>query len=400
MPKAHPIAPATIPVARAGRPVRVVHVLGCLDRGGIETASLDLCRSIPPTEVHQTFVTTGGWLGALADDYRAAGADVTQCPGAPRWSFLFRMWWLLRRLRPDAVVGHIKLTSAPILLVARLCGVPVRVARMWSESDCAPDTPVRRAKRAVYRWLLPRAATDVLGVTGATLDFTGRRGRDSRYRVLYNGFAADRITEGARDTARQRWRLPLDAPVLGYLGRSAPVKNRPFLVEVHRAARVRQPDVRLLVAGARGTDDITDAHPDVVHDPQVVLAGEVEQIGPVLVAADVLLLPSLTEGLPGVVLEALASGLPVVANDLPCMRELAALLPGVTLVPLAAGADRWAEAALDQAALGGAEREALRKALRSSPFTLDHVSQEWRRVWGVPAPAAPVWPLEQSAGRR
>ncbi|MEV0005018.1 glycosyltransferase [Micromonospora sp. NPDC050980] len=396
MPKAHPIAPAT----HTGRPVRVVHVLGSLDRGGIETASLDLCRSIPPDEVHQTFVTTGGWLGALADDYRAAGADVTQCPGAPRWSFLFRMWRLLRRLRPDAVVGHIRLTSAPILLVARLCGVPVRVARMWSEGDGAPNTPVRLAKRAAYRWLLPRAATDVLGVTGATLDFTGRRGRDARYRVLYNGFAAERIAAGDRDTARQRWRLPPDAPVLGYLGRCAPVKNRPFLVQVHRAARLRRPDARLLVAGARGADDITDAHPDVVHDPQVVLAGEVEQIGPVLAAADVLLLPSLTEGLPGVVLEALASGLPVVANDLPCMRELATLLPGVTLVPLAAGADRWAEAALDQAALGGAEREALRAALRSSPFTLEHVSRQWCRVWGVPAPPAPVRPTEQPVGRR
>ncbi len=271
---------------------------------------------------------------------------------------------------------------------------------MWSESDGDPDTPVRMAKRAVYRWLLPRAATDVLGVTAATLDFTGRRDRDPRFRVLYNGFAADRIVGGDRHAARQRWQLPLDAPILGYLGRCSPVKNRPFLVDVHRAAQVRQPDVRLLIAGARGTDDITQVHPDVIHDPRVVLAGDVEEIGPVLAAADVLLLPSLMEGLPGVVLEALACGLPVVANDLPCMRELATLVPGLTLVPLSAGADRWAEAALEQAALDGAERERLRQFMQSSPFTLDHVSREWRRIWAPPAQPTPPRSLEQSRARR
>ncbi|MEO3776372.1 glycosyltransferase [Micromonospora sp. B11E3] len=371
------------PPAGPGAPRRVVHVVGCLDRGGIETAALDVCRSIPPTQAHQTFVTVAGWEGTLAGDFRAAGAAVRQLPVRPRATFALRMWRCLRALRPDVVVSHISLTSALVLLMARFCGVPVRVARLWSEGDGRVETGRRRLQRTVLRRLLRHAATDVLGVTAAALDFTRPPGDDPRYRVLYNGVALDRVDGWTRRAARERWGLPADVPVLGYLGRAAPEKNRPFLVDVHRAARALRPGTRLLVAGPAGTDDLTTACPGIGADGQVVLAGEVDDIGAVLAAADVLLLPSLREGLPGVVLEALAVGVPVVSSDLACLRELAALVTGLTPVPLSAGADRWAQVALDQAATGADRRREIASSLRASPFTLAAVAGQWRALWGV-----------------
>lgn len=365
------------------RPVRVAHVIGCLDRGGTETVSLDICRALPSREVRQTFFTLAGREGRLAGEFRAAGAVVRQCPVRPRWSFAARMWWSLHVSRPDVVVSHVSLTSAVVLLVARLRGVPVRVARLWSEGDGRPETGAHRARRALLRWLLARTATDVLAVTGAARDFAGGRQDDPRYRVLGNSVAVDRVDGWDRHAARQWWGLPDDAPVLGHLGRAAPEKNRAFLVDVHRAARRLRPETRLLVAGPGGTDDLSCVHPNVGTDPQVVLAGEVDEIGPVLAAADVLLLPSLREGLPGVILEALAAGVPVVATDLRCLRDLAALLPGITLLPLSAGADAWAAAATRAAGTDPAERHRLRQALRSSPFTLDHVVEEWRTLWST-----------------
>ncbi len=362
-------------------PVHVVHVVGCLDRGGIETAMLDVCRSVPVQDVRHTFVTVAGWEGSLAGRFRAAGAGVTQCPVRPRHSFGPRMWRRLRSLRPDVVVSHIGLTSALVLLTARLCGVPTRVARLWSEGDGRPEAPLRRAQRAVLRRLLPHAATDVLGVTAAALRFAGHRPHDPRYGVLYNGVALDRVDGWDRRTARRRWGLPDDAPVLGYLGRAAPEKNRGFLVEVYGAARALRPDTRLLVAGPGGSDDLTAVDPAIVTDPHVVLAGEVDDVGAVLAAADVLLLPSVREGLPGVALEALAVGVPVVSSDLACLRELSTLVAGLTPLPLTAGRERWAAAALDRAAIDADRRRELALALRDSPFTLANVVRQWRDLW-------------------
>ncbi|EEP74387.1 glycosyl transferase [Micromonospora sp. ATCC 39149] len=363
--------------------VRVLHVVGRLDRGGIETASLDICRTVPPEQAHQTFVTLDDSEGSLAPAYRAAGAAVLRCPVRPLALLPLRIWRCLRATRPDVVVSHISLFSAVVLAAARVNRVPVRIARIWSEGDSKPASLRRRLLRGLCRAVLAHAATDVLGVTAAALDFAGPRPNDRRYRVLYNGVDTARTDGWDRADARRRWNLPDDVPVLGYLGRADPVKNRPFLVEVHRAARARRPGTRLLVAGPLGTGDLTTAHPGVDRDPHVVLAGEVEEIGSVLHAADVLLLPSIREGLPGVVLEALAVGVPVVANDLRCLRELSTLVTGLTLVPLSAGPQVWARAALEQAGMADAQRAELARVLRDSPLTLHHVARQWCRLWRV-----------------
>jgi glycosyltransferase involved in cell wall biosynthesis len=375
---------------RTGRPqqhraVRVAHVIGTLNRGGAETTSLDICRLVPAEEVEQTFITLGGREGQLADQFRAAGARVQQCPLTPVHSMAPRLWRCLRSVRPDVVVSHVNLASAVILLLARAAGVPVRVARIWSEGDGRRDTLARRARRALLRRLLGHAATDVLGVTAAALDLAGPRAGDGRYRVLHNSVAIDRVDGWSRQSARQRWGLPEDCLVFAYVGRASPEKNRPFAVDVHRAASERRSNVKLLAVGPGGIDDFTAAHPAIGEDPSVLLRGEVEEIASVLGSADVLLLPSRREGLPGVVLEALSVGVPVVATDLPCLRELVGQVRGLTLLPLAAGTGRWADAALAAGQTSAEQRQAIRESLRSSPFLTDIAAQEWRRLWGAGA---------------
>ena len=365
------------------RPVRVVHVIGSLDRGGAETVSLDICRAVPAAEVEQTFLTLAGREGSLAAEFRAAGALIHQCPLAPVHSFAPRLWRQLWALRPDVVVSHISLASAVVLLVAKLAGVRVRVARMQSAGDGRRDTRARRARRWLLRRLLRHVATDVLGVTEAALDFTDPPDGDARYRVLYNSVAIDRVIGWDRETARRHWKIPADAHVIAHIGRAAPEKNRPFLIEVHDAVRELWPDTILLAVGPGGTDDLTAARPSIVDDPLVLLPGEADEIASVLAAADVLLLPSRWEGLPGVILEALATGLPVVATDLPCLREVSSRVRGLTLLSLSQGPLCWADTAMGQAQASAARRQEIRQSLRSSPFLVEHAVRQWRALWRV-----------------
>ncbi|GAB2947569.1 glycosyltransferase family 1 protein [Micromonospora polyrhachis] len=362
-------------------PVRVAHVIGSLDRGGAETVSLDICRAVPATEVEQTFITLAGREGSLAGEFRATGALIQQCPLRPVSSFPVRLLRLFQSLRPDVVVSHISLASAVVLLAARIAKIPVRVARLQSAEDGRRTTPARRARRWLLRHLLRHTATDVLGVTGAALNFARPPAGDTRYRVLYNSVATARVAGWDRPTARRHWKIPEDAHVIVHIGRAAPEKNRPFLIDVHAAVRELWPDTVLLSVGPGGTDDLTSARPEIVDDPLVLLAGEAEEIASVLAAADVLLLPSRWEGLPGVILEALAAGVPVVATDLPCLRELSTQVRGITLLPLAEGPLRWADATMCQAQTSSLRRQEIRQSLRSSPFLLDHAVRQWRTLW-------------------
>jgi glycosyltransferase involved in cell wall biosynthesis len=358
----------------------VVSVLGTLDRGGVETVALDLCRTIPSAEVQQILLTTGAAEGRLAPQFRAAGAVVHRCPVRPTVLFPVRLWRYLRRVRPDVVVSHISVVSGLVLAVAGLAGVRVRIARLSSEGDGRPDTPRRRLQRAALRALLRRAATDVLGVTAGSLAFAGGLERDPRFRVLPNGVDVARFAKARAPRAESAG----DAPSFVYIGRAAPEKNRGFLLKVYAEAKRVRPATTLTVVGPGGTSDLTAVDPAVGTDPSVHLLGESDHVEEVLSGADVLLLPSHREGLPTVILEALAAGVPVLASDLPGIRDLAREVHGLTPLPVSAGAAEWARTALALADLPSDERDRISDALARSPFTLAGSAAVWKRLWTAP----------------
>ena len=356
-------------------PVKVVHVLGTLDRGGVETIALRNCRTIPVSCVKQTFVTLGPHEGQLASEFRAAGADVRSCPLNPKVTFPVRLWNLFCVLKPDVVESHVSLVSGLVLAAASAAGVPVRVARMRSEGDGRRDTPVRMLQRALLREMICNSATDVIGVTKAALAFADPPPHDRRYRVVPNQVDVNRFR------LVRRVREPGARPVLGHIGRASAEKNRAFLMEVFREARCQRPDVRLTIAGPGGVEDLTSVAPRVAADPSVHLLGHTDRPEDVLAMIDVLLLPSRREGLPGVVLEALSSGIPVLANELPGLQEIAVRLRGLHLLPLSVGPERWASTALALASTSESERALIAEGVRNSEFALSPDDQWWRTVW-------------------
>ena len=342
----------------------VLHVLGVLDRGGAELTSLDLCRRIPPTELHQEFVTLTGRAGSLAPQFEAAGAVVRPLALRPLPRFVVQWVWLLRRQRPDVVVSHVSLPSGLLLVLARLAGVPRRLARFHSEGDDRGASWRRRGLRAVLRGLLLLGATEVLPVTAAAGDFAAGSSRRlrSRMTVLPNGVDVDRFHPGQGTRP--------EGLVVLHVGRAAPEKNRVFLLDLLRCL----PEAELVLVGPGGTADLPDL------PPKVILRGEHDDVAADLAAASVLALPSLREGLPSVVLEALSAGCPVVATDLPGLRALSAELVGLTTLPLSAGAAVWATAVREAAAQ---DRTAIREALVASPYALERVIGRWTAVLGT-----------------
>jgi glycosyltransferase involved in cell wall biosynthesis len=293
------------------------------------------------------------------------------CSLRPVATWVPRLWWRLRTLRPDAVVAHVSVVSGLILLVSRLAGVGIRIAHMHSDGDARGNTPARRGFRAVLRWMIKHNATDVVGVTSGSIEFAGG---DPRYRVLPNGidfarYAGVRL-RAADDTSA--------APVLMHIGRAAPEKNRAFLLPVHDAANEIRPGTTLVLVGPGGSDDLG---PEATTRPGLELAGETREVEKFLARADALLLPSHWEGLPGVVLQALAAGVPVVANDLPSTRDIAATYPGLTVLSTDAGPEMWAVEALRAAALPAQQRRCISQAMCASEYQLDRYAQEWRALW-------------------
>lgn len=350
----------------ASAPV-VVHVIGSLDRGGAETLALDLVRAIPADEVRQVFLCLAGREGVLADQFVDSGAGVVVVEGG----LLRQLATLARTIQNEGatvVQAHVALTSAWFLIVARLTGVRVRIARIHNTADGRADSHLRRLYRFAARRAMSVAATAVFAVSPGAAEFAlagaGRRMR-RLVEVVPNGVDLARFTYQGRTAVGE--------PTVIHVGRSAVAKNRGILAPIALELR-KSIGVRFLVVGAGGNEDLGE------HQDLLTVLGPRDDVATLLHDADVLILPSLREGLPGVVLEALASGVPVVASDISAMRSLRSLT-GVELVSLEAPVDEWA-AAITRAMRSDAKvRRRIADQLRESPFTLEKSVSRWRIEW-------------------
>jgi glycosyltransferase involved in cell wall biosynthesis len=348
----------------------VVHLFGALDPGGAEVRTLEELRRRDLSGERHVFVTLSGRPGVLASEFEALGCEVI--PSKLRPGFPVDFVRLLQRRRATHVHGHVHLASGYFLLLAAIARVPHRIAHLRSVGDGRPSRPTRRAYRAVGKVLLTVCATDVVAVSASVRDeVLGAQGSlAARCRILF-----DRI-DGSRFG-------PAGPPVAGSLrlilvGRLDQEKNPRRAVEITaELARRRGVDgVRLQLVG-RATDqsqvsEILRVADDLGIGSAIEVLGQRDDVPALLAASDVLVATTTREGLPGVIIEAAAAGIPAVVSTIPPNQEAARHLLGVVTVPLDAPDATWADAveaaATDRA--GALAPAPIRAAFDRSPFAL------------------------------
>lgn len=334
--------------------VRVAHLLGSLDRGGVEVRTLDLVSSLD-SSVLSYMVTLSGRAGSMAKDYEKAGARVVPLP-IHRFLFPIRFILFLRRTKITAVHSHVHHSSGYLLALAWCAGIPIRIAHF--RSDGLPTRSMNwlmRIKTYILKMLLHLAATRIVGVSPDSLaiGWRGSWSSDPRCSVLVNGFDLRRFD--AIDGAAERSGISnIEGPIILHLGRADSLsKNRDGALEIFARFCSRNEQGTLVFVGRDGRDEAqTFANRQRWHaqmeklniSARVTFLGERDDVVDILHSADVLLFTSKLEGLPGVLVEARCAGVPVVASDLPGCRFLAGKLPGIDVVPAGDSDDVWVSA--------------------------------------------------------
>lgn len=355
-------------------PRRVLHVLSALDPGGAEMRTLEVQERLLEHGIAFDYVLLSGREGSLAHRATAMGSSLYPLPldaGFPR-----RFRTLLRDQGYRVVHSHVATFSGAVLALARTRNVPGRVVHFRSDGDAHGDDLRRRAQRAVMRRLISRYATDILGVSPGSLSLGYRDDwhQDPRAQVLPNG-----IPEGPRRDDGEPHR-PL---ALVNVGRPMPTKRRAFLGRVVDSLTERGIASEITCVGARGDDtDALERHA-IEHGWQEHLhvLGTRDDVRQLLAGADVAVFPSTLEGLPGAVLESLATGLATVATDIPGTRFVAANTSGCVLIPEEAGPEAWADAIV-QLQRDYPRPQMIADAFAASCFSLENAATTLRSVYG------------------
>jgi len=337
----------------------VVHILASLNRGGAESVTLDLIRATAASGFENIVVCLTGRAGDLLREYEEANArviliDFWENPVVA----LCRLGSLARSENVNAVISNLSLPSGVFLLPFMMMKVPIRIARIHSDSDGRGDIAVVRMKRRVLRSFLRWTSTKILAVNEEALAFGGAVGD-----VLPNGVRTEKFEFCEREG--------LHSFRVINVGRPDPAKNRKRLLSLSKELISIGVDP-IRVVGREGTDvGLGDA-------PTIDFVGPVNDVVSEYKAADCLVVTSIREGLPGVVLEALSCGVPVVSSDLPGVRTVSASLPGITVLDLEQPDHDWAQAILQacKSRRTGFSAE-VAAALRASQYSLELVNVRW-----------------------
>jgi glycosyltransferase involved in cell wall biosynthesis len=293
-------------------------VVTTLDVGGAEKCCVQLATGLD-RERWQVEVCSVMRPGAMANPLRDAGIPVHSLDASRPWHAplaLVRLARLMRRTRPDVV--HTFLFHANVLgrLAAQFAGRPRVVAS------------IRVAERRFRHHLVLENLTFRLSDRAACVSrgvarFVRRRCYEpaGRLVVIPNGVDVTRAAESA--SARTRLGPGHDACVAIYVGRLDPQKGVDVLLRAVAVARTRAPHLTLLLVGAGPQRQaLEQLAAELQLSTCVKFLGWRPDATELMQAADLLVLPSRWEGMPNVVLEAMAAGLPVVATRAEGTAEL------------------------------------------------------------------------------
>lgn len=295
-------------------PIRVLHVVTYMGRGGLETMLMNYYRHIDRNKVQFDFLVHRDFEADYDQEILQLGGRIYHISRLIPWSRRYHSelsYFLHKHSEYKIIHVHQDCLSAVALKCAKECDIPVRIAH---SHNCSQDKNLKYIIKRYYMKQIPDFATEYFacGKTAGEWMFSGQS-----FRVLKNAIdTKDYIySEIIRETIRKA--LGIDnCTVIGHVGRFNPQKNHSFLIDIFNEYLKLDSEAKLLLVGD-GPDvkAIQNKVEKFKIQDKVIFTGIRTDVNRLLQAMDVFVFPSLYEGLPVTMIEAQASGIPCVISN-------------------------------------------------------------------------------------
>jgi glycosyltransferase involved in cell wall biosynthesis len=300
---------------------KVIHLITELDRGGAQMALYRLLAHSDRQQYAPHVLCLYNGDKVVAQQIRQHGIPVTDLGMTAQWRLdaLWRLYRVLRQERPFLLHTWMFHANIPGRILGRLAGVPVIIS---SERTMGQEG---RFRRQLNR-LTGNLPDNIICVSQQVADFAANEIGlpHARLTVIRNGIDITQFNNlPDQPTARAEFGLPVQAKIMAAIGRPRPVKGFGDLLGAFAQIAAAYPDLHLVFVGdGPEKRPLQTAAQQLPCANRVLFLGDQQEITRLLAGVDMLVLPSLWEGLPNVVLEAMAAGLPVVATAVGGTPEL------------------------------------------------------------------------------
>jgi glycosyltransferase involved in cell wall biosynthesis len=294
-------------------PVPVLYLITELSIGGAQNALLRLLGQMDRQRFspHVACLYNGDGLPAKKIRHLDIPVSDLGMRSMVRLDAFWRFLRLIREVRPMILHTWMFHANIPGRILGRLTHIPCIVS---SERTMGQENVMRRTLNRLTAHLADR----IICVSQPVAKYAKREIGlpEKKMVVIPNGIDLSLYSHPPhKEQARSAYHLPLDALIIGAIGRPRPVKGYRFLLEAFQTVAEACPQAHLLFIG--DGPDLPALQQQVRIDrleQRVSFLGDQEDIPGLLAAIDLLTLPSLHEGMPNVAIEAMAASLPVVAT--------------------------------------------------------------------------------------
>lgn len=363
-------------------PIRVLQIVGRMDRGGIENFVMNVYRNIDREKVQFDFLAHYGREAAFNDEIRAMGGRIYEMPAIRDethvyyWK-LFEYIGALKKFFKEhkeykIIHGQMTNTASIYMPIAKRHGVTTRIAHSHNSHGKVGMLGVVTdiLKKPVFKY-----ATDLFACSEAAAKYFYPESyiKAGKVKIVPNAVDAGRFRFNPEKRKQMRAEFGVeDKLVIGCVGRFRTEKNQGFLLGVLKEALLLESNTVLLFAGDGPLeDDVKKKAVEMGIADKCIFLGMRSDIPDVMQAMDVLAMPSLFEGLPVTGIEAQASGLHCVVAD-GVTREMNAI-DMVTYISLDASKEEWAKTLVENARK---ERRDTYEQLKAAGYDI-HTTAAW-----------------------
>ena len=358
--------------------MNILHVMSRLPVGGVENQLLTVLRKYDRERV-QPYVCCLSDKGEVGREIEQLGIEVF-CLNKLRhrfdWTIVKDIYSLIKHKDVEIVRTH--------QYHANLYG---RLAAIFARVSCTVAsvhniyTMDKKFHRRIINKLLTGFTDKVIAVSEAVKSDIVRYDSvpEEKVDVIYNGIDTGSFLRADGSKIRSEFGIPATVPVIGTVGRLSPQKGQKYLLEAIARAVKKHPHIVLLIVGNGPiNDELREYASTLGIKEHAIFTGARKDIPVLLAAMDVFVFPSLWEGLGNALIEAMAAGKPIIASDLPPVREVinshevGILVPAADYREIASALERL----LSDKELSNAMGEAARKRAATC-FDIDYTMKRY-----------------------
>lgn len=363
-------------------PKRVLHVFMNLNLGGAESRIMDLFRTQDVNVLVNDFVIMTDEHCYFTDEVLARGGKI-HIIDSPRKGLVKNLWqlYLLLRKKPKytAVHAHTSYYSGLCVFIAYLARIRARITHARNTSTGASNLSTR-LMFSIGRLLTKNFATSRLAISSDAGNFLyGEKVNNSCFDVIPNAFDFRKIRHRGDIDAQDKLDFCIDSTLLNIVcvGRFYAVKNHAFLLNLMQFMAQKSNDFCLhLIGDGELNEELKSKVQDLHLDKQVRFWGKRADVDQLLSLFDVMVMPSLNEGLGVAALEAQAAGLPcLLSYGIPQEADIGCGL--CQYLSLEADYDIWTNAIQDQSLLPIVSKGDINQQFEKRGYSLSSTRQRY-----------------------